>query len=162
MFGSTAQTAAAAAEWLEEKGAHQVSYCDGFQAFDHYLQLLREQQPRIVILGMGMPRQELLSAMIARELPGPMLIVNGGAILDFLAHPAKRAPMLMRRLGLEWFFRLLQEPSRLWRRYLIGNFIFLWHTLRVMLSRRTPGAGQSIVKSVDGDEQIVSAVGKAM
>jgi exopolysaccharide biosynthesis WecB/TagA/CpsF family protein len=87
---------------------------------------------------MGMPKQELLSATIARELPGPMLIVNGGAILDFLAHRVPRAPRVMRNLGLEWLFRLLIEPTRLWRRYLIGNLVFLWRTLQVVQYRRAP------------------------
>lgn len=136
LFGSTAQTAAAAAAWLEQSGVHKVTHCDGFHPPEHYLQVLRAQQPRIVILGMGMPKQELLSAMLAQQLAGPMLIVNGGAILDFMAHRFKRAPFLMRKLGLEWLFRLLQEPSRLWRRYLVGNFIFLWRTGLVMLNRR--------------------------
>ena len=90
----------------------------------------------MVILGMGMPTQELLSAMLARELPGPVLIVNGGAILDFIAGRVRRAPGLMRRLGLEWLFRLLLEPARLWRRYLLGNVIFLWRTAQIMLSQR--------------------------
>jgi N-acetylglucosaminyldiphosphoundecaprenol N-acetyl-beta-D-mannosaminyltransferase len=136
LCGSTASTAAAAAAWLKQNGACAVTHCDGFQPPDYYLQMLKAQQPRIVILGMGMPKQELLSAMIARELPGPMLIVNGGAILDFMARRFKRAPRLMRRLGLEWLFRLLQEPSRLWRRYLVGNFIFLCRTAQIVLSRR--------------------------
>lgn len=136
LFGSTAPTAAAAAAWLESNGAQQVTHCDGFRPFDEYLQLIKEQQPRIVVLGMGMPKQELLSAMLAQQLPGPMLIVNGGAILDFMAHRFKRAPRVLRRLGLEWLFRLLLEPSRLWRRYLLGNFVFLWRTAQIMLGGR--------------------------
>jgi len=136
LFGSTAQTAAAAAAWLEHNGVQQVTHCDGFRPPEYYLQMLRAQQPRIVILGMGMPKQELLSAMLAEQLPGPLLIVNGGAILDFMARRFKRAPKLMRKLGLEWLYRLLLEPSRLWRRYLLGNFIFLWRTGLIMLNRR--------------------------
>jgi N-acetylglucosaminyldiphosphoundecaprenol N-acetyl-beta-D-mannosaminyltransferase len=135
LYGSTAETAAAAAARLEKAGAGRVTHCDGFRSPAEYLQLLKAQQPRIVILGMGMPKQELLSVMLARELPGPMLIVNGGAILDFMAQRVGRAPRVMRRLGLEWVFRLVLEPSRLWRRYLLGNFIFLWHTAQIMLNR---------------------------
>jgi len=136
LFGSTALTAATAAASLERLGVPEVTHCDGFQPFGHYLELLRAKRPRIVILGMGMPRQELLSALIARELPGPMLVVNGGAILDFMAHRVRRAPRLLRRLGLEWLFRLLREPARLWRRYLLGNCLFLWRTGQIMLTRR--------------------------
>src|SRR5271170_4513197 len=72
LCGSTAQTAAAAGAWLEQIGVREVTHCDGFRAADDYLQMLRAKRPRIVILGMGMPKQELLSAMIARELPGPV------------------------------------------------------------------------------------------
>lgn len=136
LLGSTAQTAAAAAAWLEQNGVQQVTHSDGFQPVEHYLQMLRAKQPRIVILGMGMPRQELLSAMLAEQLPGPMLIINGGAILDFMARRFKRAPRLMRKVGLEWLFRLLLEPSRLWRRYLLGNVLFLGRTGLIMLTRR--------------------------
>jgi N-acetylglucosaminyldiphosphoundecaprenol N-acetyl-beta-D-mannosaminyltransferase len=141
LCGSTAPTVAAAAAWLEQSGVHKVTHCDGFRPLNHYLQMLRAQRPRIVILGMGMPKQELLSAMIAQELPGPMLVINGGAILDFMAHRFTRAPRVMRRLGLEWLFRLLLEPHRLWRRYLLGNLIFLWRTSQLMLTRRHQKAG---------------------
>jgi exopolysaccharide biosynthesis WecB/TagA/CpsF family protein len=141
LCGSTAQTAAAAAAWLNQNGVHRVTHCDGFQPPEFYLQMLKGQRPRIVVLGMGMPKQELLSAMIAQELPGPMLIMNGGAILDFMAHRFRRAPWVMRRLGLEWLFRLLLEPNRLWRRYLLGNFVFLWRTGQIMLYRHNHKSG---------------------
>jgi N-acetylglucosaminyldiphosphoundecaprenol N-acetyl-beta-D-mannosaminyltransferase len=141
LCGSTAQTAAAAAAWLEHNGVHKVTHCDGFRPPEYYLQMLKAQRPRIVILGMGMPKQELLSALIAREIPGPMLIVNGGAILDFIARRFRRAPWVMRRLGLEWLFRLLLEPNRLWRRYLLGNVVFLWRTAQIMLIRRNQKSG---------------------
>jgi UDP-N-acetyl-D-mannosaminuronic acid transferase (WecB/TagA/CpsF family) len=44
----------------------------------------------------------------------------------------------MRKLGLEWLFRLILEPARLWRRYLIGNVVFLWRTAQIMLWQRAP------------------------
>jgi exopolysaccharide biosynthesis WecB/TagA/CpsF family protein len=136
LLGSNAQTAAAAAAWLERNGAGQVTHCDGFRTPEDYLQMLKAQQPRIVVLGMGMPRQELLAAMLAQQLPGPVLILNGGAILDFMANRFGRAPRIVRKLGLEWMFRLLLEPSRLWRRYLLGNFVFLWRAARTMADGR--------------------------
>jgi exopolysaccharide biosynthesis WecB/TagA/CpsF family protein len=136
LYGSTAPIAAAAAAWFERNGVQRITHCDGFRPLDEYLQLIKLHQPRIVILGMGMPKQELLSALLARQLPGPLLIVNGGAILDFMAHRFKRAPRVLRRLGLEWLFRLLLEPARLWRRYLLGNLVFLWRAAQIVLSGR--------------------------
>ena len=53
----------------------------------------------------------------------------GGAI-DVIAGVTKRAPRMLQRLGLEWVFRLAQEPRRLFRRYLVTNLAFLWLTLR--------------------------------
>ncbi|MEJ0005637.1 MAG: WecB/TagA/CpsF family glycosyltransferase [Steroidobacteraceae bacterium] len=151
LCGSTARSAATAAAWLEQNGAQQITHCDGFRSPDYYVGLVKALQPRVVILGMGMPKQELLSARLARELPGPILIVNGGAILDFLANRVRRAPRFMRKLGLEWVFRLILEPSRLWRRYLVGNLIFLWRTAQVMpLSTRNEGLSTAIAPAPFG------------
>ena len=52
-----------------------------------------------------------------------------GALLDFTAGRSRRAPEWIRNIRLEWLFRLAQEPRRLWRRYLLGNFIFLKNVL---------------------------------
>jgi len=52
-------------------------------------------------------------------------IVNGGAIIDFLAERVNRAPLVWRKLGMEWLYRLIQEPKRLFNRYVIGNVVFL-------------------------------------
>jgi len=71
--------------------------------------------------------------MIREHLDGPMLVVNGGAILDFLAGRFPRAPKWMRTLGLEWLFRLVREPGRLFQRYVIGNGVFLWRAMRLKL-----------------------------
>ena len=54
-------------------------------------------------------------------------MVGVGAAFDFIAGAKSQAPRWMQRAGLEWFFRLLAEPGRLWRRYLIGNPRFLYH-----------------------------------
>jgi exopolysaccharide biosynthesis WecB/TagA/CpsF family protein len=56
--------------------------------------------------------------------------VGAGALFDFLSGEISRAPGWVRSLRLEWAYRLLLEPGRLWRRYLIGNATFLWHAWR--------------------------------
>jgi len=56
--------------------------------------------------------------------------IGVGALFDFLSGSIPRAPALLRVLRLEWLFRLALEPGRLWRRYLIGNPLFLWRVLR--------------------------------
>ncbi|WGV20313.1 MULTISPECIES: WecB/TagA/CpsF family glycosyltransferase [unclassified Pseudomonas] len=110
-------------------GVLPVSVHDGFASVDSYLQLARELQPELIVLGMGMPRQEAVAARLAAT-GGPCLIVCGGAILDFLGGKVNRAPEWLRRLGGEWLYRLWREPKRLFMRYVVGNPLFLLRTLR--------------------------------
>jgi len=104
---------------------------DGFAPLDAYVQLLHERRPALVLLAMGMPRQEELALRLRRQLQHPCLLICGGAIVDFLAGRTRRAPLWMRRLGLEWLWRLGQEPLRLFRRYVIGNPLFVWRVLNM-------------------------------
>jgi exopolysaccharide biosynthesis WecB/TagA/CpsF family protein len=128
VFGTTRAVAVAASARLRRWGANPVLVEDGFHEPAYYLDKLRSRKVDVVLLGMGMPKQELLSNRIAR-LRKPLLVINGGAILDFMAGRASRAPLLLRRAGLEWLYRLYREPRRLWRRYVIGNVVFLAHAL---------------------------------
>ncbi len=77
----------------------------------------------VVWVGLGTPRQDVVVERL-RKL-GPHKYVAVGAAFDFLAGTSRRAPEPVRRLGLEWLFRLVSEPKRLWRRYLFGNVRFL-------------------------------------
>lgn len=105
--------------------ASPVISVDGYQEAARYVQLLRAQRPRIVLLAMGMPRQEALALQLRAELDFDCLVVCGGAIVDFLGGKVHRAPPWLRRLGLEWLWRLGQEPRRLFMRYVVGNPLFL-------------------------------------
>ena len=105
-----------------------VSAHHGFSEVEAYVQLAREFQPELIVLGMGMPKQEAVAARLAAS-GVPCLIVCGGAILDFLGGKVSRAPQWMRRLGCEWVFRLISEPRRLFTRYVVGNPMFLLRTL---------------------------------
>ena len=71
------------------------------------------------------------------KLRAPVLI-GVGAAFDFHTGLVKQAPSWMQKMGLEWLFRLMMEPRRLWKRYLIGNSIFLWLILCQALGRRPP------------------------
>jgi exopolysaccharide biosynthesis WecB/TagA/CpsF family protein len=95
---------------------------DGFLPAEHYAHAARADQSgfKIIVLAMGMPKQEQAAYALKRTLQGPVLIICGGAILDFLADRVTRAPRWMQRAGLEWAYRLLREPRRLFRRYVIG------------------------------------------
>lgn len=75
---------------------------------------LAERRPDILFVGLGAPRQEIF---VHRNRPMARVVVCVGAALDFSAGLRPRAPRLLQRLGLEWLFRTLVEPRRLWRRY---------------------------------------------
>jgi len=79
----------------------------------------------ILLVAMGAPRQEQWLATHAGELR-PAVRMGVGGLFDFYSGRIPRAPLWMREIGLEWVYRLLQEPGRMWRRYVIGNPLFLF------------------------------------
>jgi N-acetylglucosaminyldiphosphoundecaprenol N-acetyl-beta-D-mannosaminyltransferase len=89
--------------------------------------LILESKADIVWVGLGTPRQDFECARITKELG--LTTVAVGAAFDFFSGLKKESPKWMTKLGLEWIFRFASEPKRLWRRYLVGNFVFLWAVL---------------------------------
>jgi N-acetylglucosaminyldiphosphoundecaprenol N-acetyl-beta-D-mannosaminyltransferase len=92
-------------------------------------------KPDIVWVGLGTPKQERWMAEHRAVLAAPVLI-GVGAAFDFHAGLKRQAPKWMQRSGLEWLFRLLAEPRRLWRRYLRNNPLFVWGVLLQALRLR--------------------------
>lgn len=90
--------------------------------------------PDILFMGLGCPKQENWMAAHRDRLKAVMLGV--GASFDFFAGNVKESPGWLGKLGLEWLYRLVQEPRRLWRRYLILNPRFMWQALRQLTSGR--------------------------
>ena len=86
---------------------------------------IRNSKADILLVGMGTPMKEKFVYENLKELNVPVCHGVGGSF-DVLAGKVKRAPVWMQRNGLEWFYRLIQEPGRLWKRYLVGNTMFVW------------------------------------
>lgn len=84
--------------------------------------------PDILWVGLGAPKQEMW--MYAHKGEVTAVMAGVGAAFDFSAGSKKRAPEWMQKCGMEWLYRLCQEPKRLWRRYLVTNSKFLWYILR--------------------------------
>ena len=97
----------------------------GFLDVDAYVAMAAIGRPAVIVLGMGMPKQERVASALQAQLNFPCLVICGGAIIDFLGGKNRRAPTWMRQAGLEWIFRLGMEPIRLFQRYVVGNPIFL-------------------------------------
>jgi N-acetylglucosaminyldiphosphoundecaprenol N-acetyl-beta-D-mannosaminyltransferase len=91
---------------------------------DEVLDEIRRSGTKVVWVGLGMRKQELWMHRVKDRLPGVTLL-GVGAAFDFLAGTTKQAPSWMQSSGLEWIYRLRQEPRRLWRRYLWNNPAFL-------------------------------------
>lgn len=102
---------------------------------EHALERIRAARPDILCVALGVPKQEIWMHQHVRSLPVRLAIAVGAA-LDTQAGLRKRAPRWSHRIGLEWLCRLVMEPRRLWRRYLIGNSIFVWIVLRAWLDQR--------------------------
>lgn len=90
---------------------------------------INKSEADIVLVAFGAPRQEKWITNHKQELK-PNILLGVGGLFDFYSGNTKRAPRWLREIGLEWAYRLLQEPGRMWRRYVIGNPLFL---LRVLL-----------------------------
>lgn len=87
----------------------------------------------IVLVGRGCPRQEYWIDAHKNKIHAAMMAIGGA--FDWHAKTVKRAPKWMQNLALEWFFRLLMEPRRLWRRYLITNSIYIYLMFRYNIAR---------------------------
>jgi len=96
---------------------------------------LRDSGARVIFVGLGCPKQEKWMARHSHELDAPL--VGVGAAFDFHAGTMREAPASMQNLGLEWLYRLFQEPRRLWRRYLYHNSRFVMLALRQLAQPRT-------------------------
>lgn len=97
---------------------------------------IRAVKPDILFLGFGTPAKEYFMHRHYRALGVPFVMGVGGSF-DVFAGLVPRAPRWMQRAGLEWAFRLGQEPRRMWKRYLVGNTRFAWLIAREWFARRS-------------------------
>lgn len=93
------------------------------------IEAVNEHEPDVLFVGMTAPKQEKWAHKNFHHLmAGHVCCV--GAVFDFYAGTVKRAPAWMIKIGMEWFYRLIKEPRRMWRRYLIGNVKFIAYIFR--------------------------------
>jgi len=92
---------------------------------DDVVSAINDSGAEILVVAMGVPKQELFVAQNKHRLNTKLNIAVGGC-LDFIAGNVSRAPLWLRKCGMEWMWRLQQEPIRLWRRYVLGNPLFVF------------------------------------
>lgn len=88
-------------------------------------------RPDILFVAITSPKKELLLARWKDQMSAPFVMGVGGSF-DVVAGMVRRAPRWVQRAGLEWLFRLMQEPRRMWRRYLVEDMYFLWLVVRAL------------------------------
>ena len=98
------------------------------------LEMINNASPDILFLGMPSPQKELF-AETNKSLLNAKYILGVGGYFDILSGLTKRAPRWLQNIGMEWFYRFLQEPRRMWRRYLLGNSKFIWLVIKEKFKR---------------------------
>jgi N-acetylglucosaminyldiphosphoundecaprenol N-acetyl-beta-D-mannosaminyltransferase len=129
---------------------------------------MRESGADVVWVGLGVPKQDIAAAALRDHDAAPVILCVGAAF-DFVSGAKRRAPRWMQRIGLEWLHRLLSEPRRLWRRYLLGNPAFVagvlldWSRLRLarVLSRHARADGVAEMPNYAQDESTMYSTPRA-
>lgn len=93
------------------------------------VEAINRAKPDLLWIGMTAPKQEKWVYSHWAELDINCHVGTIGAVFNFFAGTEKRAPLWWQRHGLEWLYRFISDPKRLWRRYVVGNVVFLWNIL---------------------------------
>lgn len=98
------------------------------------IEAINKANPDLLWIGMTAPKQEKWTYTHWKELDIHCHVGTIGAVFDFFAGTVERAPLWWQEHGLEWLYRLLKEPKRMWRRYIIGNTLFLKNVVKEMIN----------------------------
>ena len=114
--------------------------CPEFMNADDLVQRYKDEieniNADIVWVSLGFPKQEMFIDKLCNEINSPVNFVGVGAVFEWVAGTKKKAPEWIANLGLEWVLRLVQDPKRLYKRYLIDNTLFVLYFLRQVFFRR--------------------------
>ncbi|MDD4734687.1 MAG: WecB/TagA/CpsF family glycosyltransferase, partial [Kiritimatiellae bacterium] len=138
LIGGDADVAEKAAAAINEVSphCHVERWLTGYGTDAEYEACLREHgDVDMILLGMGSPKSERIARMAAGICQRALVWHIGGGTVMFYGGMLKEAPVWMRRAGIQWIHRLLIEPRRMWRRYLIGNPLFIWNMVRDRFGR---------------------------
>jgi bacterial polymer biosynthesis proteins, WecB/TagA/CpsF family len=137
LLGASKLAVKAAAERIGENfpGLKIAGYHHGyFRSPADMVQMINASGAEVLLVGMGMPLQEKFIDSHDRDL-APLLRIAGGGYIDFASGIKPRAPKIMRRLNLEWLFRMILEPKRMWKRNVVGHLQFFITVIRLKFAR---------------------------
>ncbi len=117
-------------------GTHSPPFKQAFTADENakLVEIVNQFNPDVLFVGMTVPKQEKWIYQNKNNLNVPILAAVGAAF-DFYAGTKKRAPAKIQHMGLEWLWRLVREPKRLWRRTVVSAPVFVYHVLRQLISK---------------------------
>ncbi|MEA3305973.1 MAG: WecB/TagA/CpsF family glycosyltransferase [Candidatus Omnitrophota bacterium] len=99
------------------------------------IKMIKDAKPDILFVGLGMPKQEKWISKYHGEYQAPVS-TGIGAGFEFVSGVVKRAPVWMQKTGFEWLWRLMMEPRRLWKRYIIDDMKFFWLVFKQKIKQR--------------------------
>jgi N-acetylglucosaminyldiphosphoundecaprenol N-acetyl-beta-D-mannosaminyltransferase len=154
LLGAKPQVAAKAAQNLQERfpglkiaGVISPPVSSILEMNSSIIDEIKAAKPDVLLVAFGNPKQEKWISMYGRQLQVPVMIGVGGT-LDFIAGNLRRAPEWMQRSGLEWLFRLLQEPRRLWRRYVVDLIVFSFYFARQWMAMRRKAFQKKLIPNI--------------
>ncbi|MBW4464136.1 MAG: WecB/TagA/CpsF family glycosyltransferase [Pegethrix bostrychoides GSE-TBD4-15B] len=145
-------------------GAHSPSY--GFEKSEaecqKLVELVNQSGANVLAVGVGSPKQEKFIYKYRQQFKQIDIFLAIGATIDFEAGNVSRAPKWVSELGLEWLYRLLSEPKRLWRRYLVDGPAFFWYVLLQLLQRyKNPFTEAELPREFSQSEMVKAEMSKA-
>lgn len=122
-------------------GAHSPSY--GFEKkpeeSEELIRIVNESGANVVLVGVGAPKQEKWIMKYRNRMPKVDIFMGLGATIDFEAGTLKRAPKFWQKVGMEWLYRCIKEPKRLFKRYFIDDMKFFYYfTLQLLGIYKNP------------------------
>lgn len=142
LLGAAEGIAAKAMERINQKigrniivGAHSPSY--GFEKkpeeCEELIRIVNESGANVVLVGVGAPKQEKWIIKYRNRMPNVDIFMALGATIDFEAGTLKRAPIIWQKCGMEWLYRVIKEPKRLFKRYFIDDMQFFYYFSKQLL-----------------------------
>jgi len=133
-------------------GAHSPSF--GFEKNEEecakIIELINQSGATVLAVGVGAPKQEKFISKYKDQFTNIKIFLAIGATIDFEAGNIKRAPKWISEIGLEWLYRLLAEPQRLWKRYLVHGHSFFWLVLKQKLNLYVDPFGSDYSEHYEG------------
>lgn len=117
----------------EDKKINVIGYRNGYfneKDIPLIVEELNRVLPEVIVIAMGAPKQEILANKLSTLVQAKLILCVGG-FLEFYLESKKRVPKVFRNSGLEWLYRLIQEPQRLWKRYLAGIPLFFFNLFKM-------------------------------